>query len=70
MLKKITIICIFAILMFISKAAYADAFMPTMVSANVLWLLALPLVVAVEGLIMAHWKWQMGKYRGVYPGRP
>ncbi len=56
--KKITIIGIFAILMFISKAAYADAFIPTMVSANVLWLLALPLVVAVEGLIMVHWKWQ------------
>lgn len=39
-------------------AANADAFIPTMISANLLWLCALPLVVVVEGRFMAHWNWQ------------
>jgi hypothetical protein len=38
--------------------ARADAFIPTMISANVLWVLALPLVVAIEGWLMVQWKWQ------------
>jgi hypothetical protein len=38
-------------------AAYADAFLPTMISANVLWLLAFPLIVALEGWMMKRWGW-------------
>lgn len=37
--------------------AHADGFLPTMISANILWLLALPLVVALEGWMMKRWGW-------------
>jgi len=37
--------------------ARANGFLPTMISANILWLLALPLVVAVEGWMMKRWGW-------------
>jgi len=38
-------------------AAHADGFLPTMISANILWLLALPIVVALEGRMMKRWGW-------------
>lgn len=38
-------------------AAHANGFLPTMISANILWLLALPLVVAIEGWMMKRWGW-------------
>lgn len=40
-----------------SALAYANAFIPTMISANVLWALILPVVVFVEGRLMARWEW-------------
>lgn len=46
------------ILAVVPLLAHADAFLPTMISANVLWVLALPLVVAVEGWVMTRWQWQ------------
>jgi hypothetical protein len=39
-------------------SALADGFLPTMISANALWVVALPLVVAVEGWFMVRWKWE------------
>jgi hypothetical protein len=41
----------------LSSIAHADAFIPTMVSANVLWVFVLPLVVVVEGWFMARRGW-------------
>jgi len=38
--------------------AWANAFLPTIISANVLWALTLPLVVSVEGLLLRRWGWQ------------
>ena len=58
MIKNITIFGMITFLIFISTKAYANAFIPTMVSANAVWLLVLPLVVAVEGSLMAYWKWE------------
>lgn len=43
----------------VSASAYADAFIPTMISANVIWLLVLAPVVMIEGWLMARWKWAM-----------
>jgi hypothetical protein len=50
-------ICIFAFLCIVSQYALADAFLPTMISANVLWVVALPLVVVIEGWFMTRQKW-------------
>lgn len=58
MIKNMTIFGMVTFLIVISTKAYANAFIPTMVSANVVWLLILPLVVAVEGSLMAYWKWE------------
>ena len=41
----------------VSASACADAFIPTMISANVIWLLVLAPVVMIEGWLMARWKW-------------
>lgn len=41
-----------------SSAVFADAFIPTMISANVVWLLVLAPVVTIEGWLMARWKWE------------
>jgi len=46
------------VLVMFPVVANADAFIPTMISANLLWIFALPLVVAVEGWFMARWNWQ------------
>lgn len=40
-----------------SASACANAFIPTMISANVVWLLVLVPVVLIEGWLMARWKW-------------
>jgi hypothetical protein len=42
---------------FIGSYAWADAFIPTMLSANILWILALPIVVMIEGWFMAKRQW-------------
>lgn len=42
----------------LSDAAQADAFVPTMISANILWFFVLPVIVALEGWLMARQKWQ------------
>lgn len=41
----------------VAPSASANAFIPTMISANVLWLFVLPLVVAIEGWLMNKWNW-------------
>lgn len=41
-----------------STAVYANGFIPTMVSANVLWLAALAPIVAIEGWLMNRWAWE------------
>jgi hypothetical protein len=58
MSKKYLVFYVAVFLIFVSKLAYADAFIPTMISANVLWIVVLPLVVLVEGWFMARWKWE------------
>lgn len=45
------------ILVMYPTIAHADAFIPTMISANLLWLFTLPLVVAFEGWFMSRWQW-------------
>lgn len=40
-----------------STSACANAFIPTMISANVVWMLVLAPVVVIEGWLMARWKW-------------
>lgn len=45
------------VLVSISITAYANAFIPTMISAHVVWLFALVPVVIIEGWLMARWKW-------------
>ena len=37
--------------------AHANGFLPTMISANILWFLALPLVVFMEGWLLRRWGW-------------
>ncbi len=39
-------------------AAHANGFMPTMIFANVLWLVVLPVVSVLEGAMMKRWGWQ------------
>ena len=41
----------------LSTVACANAFIPTMLSANVVWLFVLATVVLIEGWFMARWKW-------------
>ncbi len=41
-----------------SSLAFADAFIPTMIEANVMWVFVLPLVVAVEGRMLVGRGWQ------------
>lgn len=38
--------------------AHANGFMPTMIFANVLWLVVLPVVSVLEGAMMKRWGWQ------------
>jgi len=40
-----------------ASEARADAFIPTMLTANVLWILILPVVIGIEGWFMARQKW-------------
>lgn len=42
----------------LSFAAHANGFMPTMIFANVLWLIVLPVVSVLEGAMMKRWGWQ------------
>lgn len=42
----------------LSFAAHANGFMPTMIFANVLWLVVLPIVSLHEGWMMKRWGWQ------------
>ncbi len=46
------VLCIFAV------SANANAFIPSLISANVLWALALPVVVGLEGFLIARSGWQ------------
>lgn len=41
-----------------SACALANGFIPTMISANVVWFLALAPIVAIEGWFMAGWEWE------------
>jgi hypothetical protein len=41
-----------------STSAFANAFIPTMISANVVWLFVLAPIVAIEGWLMARWEWE------------
>jgi len=50
--------CLAVVLTSASAPAFADAFIPTMISANVVWLFVLAPVVAIEGWLMARWQWE------------
>lgn len=39
-------------------SALANAFIPTMISANVVWLFVLAPIVAIEGWFMDRWEWE------------
>ncbi|MGO9473188.1 MAG: hypothetical protein ACLPWS_07185, partial [Rhodomicrobium sp.] len=42
----------------LSNAAHADAFIPTVASANIRWLFVFPVIVVLEGWLMARQKWK------------
>lgn len=52
--RKLIYLVLFAAM---PMVAHANGFLPTMITANILWLLALPLVVALEGWMMKRWGW-------------
>jgi len=56
-----------AVLTSVPAAAFADAFIPTMISANVVWLVIFFPVVMIEGWLMARWRWEM-PYRNALVG--
>jgi hypothetical protein len=43
---------------FFPASAHADAFIPSLISANILWALALPVVVGLEGFLIERSGWQ------------
>lgn len=57
MKNRVTNASIFCLLISASSIAHADAFIPTMVSANVLWIVMLPVVIGIEGWFMARQNW-------------
>jgi hypothetical protein len=50
--------CLACFLAIMPTAALANAFVPTMISANVMWVVAFPVIVFLEGWMMARWKWR------------
>jgi hypothetical protein len=50
--------CLAVALASTSVSAFANAFIPTMISANVVWLFVLAPIVAIEGRLMARWAWE------------
>ncbi len=56
--RILPVLCMAIALICLSGAAHADAFIPTMISADVLWLFVFPVIVILEGWLMARQKWQ------------
>jgi hypothetical protein len=50
--------CLACFLAIMPAAALANAFVPTMITANVMWVVAFPVIVFLEGWMMARWKWR------------
>jgi hypothetical protein len=49
---------VWLLLLGVVPVAHANGFMPTMIVANVLWLVVLPVVSVLEGAMMKRWGWQ------------